>query len=60
VRAVDTEVSRILSQAHARALRLLTENRAALERVARRLYEAETLQGADVRALIRPEPVAAE
>ncbi|UQA60035.1 ATP-dependent zinc metalloprotease FtsH [Polyangium aurulentum] len=51
-RAVDAEVSRILTAAEARTKALLNEHADALERVARRLLEVETLTGADVRSML--------
>jgi cell division protease FtsH len=51
-RAVDAEVSKILAEAEARTKALMTEHHDALERIARRLLEAETLSGADVRTLL--------
>ncbi len=50
-RAVDAEVARILAEARARALALLTEHRSALERIAGRLLEAEAMTGEELRAL---------
>ena len=50
-RAVDAEVARLLGEAQARARALLPEHRDALERVARRLLEAETMTGEELRAL---------
>jgi cell division protease FtsH len=51
-RAVDAEVARIMAEAHARARALLAEHRDALERVAQRLLEVETMTGEDLQAAI--------
>jgi cell division protease FtsH len=51
-RAVDAEVSRILVASEARTKALLNEHADALERVARRLLEVETMTGADIRELL--------
>ena len=51
-RGVDAEVGRILGEAQARARAMLTENRAALERIAERLLEAEALTGDELRKLV--------
>jgi cell division protease FtsH len=58
-RAVDAEVARILGEARARARALLLEHREALERVARRLLDAEVLSGEDLRSLLGPRGPAA-
>jgi cell division protease FtsH len=58
-RAVDAEVARILGEARARARALLLEHRDALERVARRLLDAEVLSGEDLRSLLKPGAPAA-
>jgi len=50
-RAVDAEVARLLGDAQARARALLAEHRGALERIARRLLEAEVMNGDELRAL---------
>jgi len=51
-RQVDAEVSRLLTAAEARTKALLHEHAEALERIARRLLETETLTGVEVRALL--------
>ena len=51
-REVDAEVARILSAAEARARELLQAHRATLERIARKLYEVETMTGAELRAMM--------
>ena len=42
---IDSEISKIINDAWERALRLLTENRPRLDRIAERLIEVETLEG---------------
>jgi cell division protease FtsH len=51
-RAVDAEVARLLGEAQARARVMLGEHRGALERIARRLLEAEVMNGEELRALV--------
>jgi cell division protease FtsH len=51
-RAVDAEVARILGEAQERARAMLAERRVALERIAQRLLEVETLSGDELRALV--------
>jgi cell division protease FtsH len=51
-RDVDDEVSRILGEAHTRASALLRERRSTLERIAKRLLEAETMGGDELRQLV--------
>ncbi|WP_199240918.1 ATP-dependent zinc metalloprotease FtsH [Naasia lichenicola] len=50
-RVIDTEVARLMREAEARAIRVLTENRAALDRLADELLAHETVDGAVVRAV---------
>ena len=50
--AIDTEVSKLVGDAYARAEKTLSENRAKLERVAARLLEKETMDGREVEALL--------
>jgi len=49
---VDAEVARILGEAQERARAMLVEHRVALERIAQRLLEVETLTGEELRALV--------
>ncbi|MDC0741512.1 ATP-dependent zinc metalloprotease FtsH [Polyangium mundeleinium] len=51
-RVVDAEVGRLLADAEARTKALINEHFEALERIARRLLEVETLSGEEVRALL--------
>jgi cell division protease FtsH len=53
-RAVDEEVRALLAEARQRAAAILTERRANLERTAERLIELETLEGAELDALLGP------
>jgi cell division protease FtsH len=50
---IDHEVQRIVNDGYERATRILTENRAVLDRVARDLLERETLDGQEVYETIR-------
>jgi cell division protease FtsH len=54
-RLIDSEVKRIMGEAHAQALAILADRRAALDRVARRLLEVEVMDGEELRRLITPE-----
>jgi cell division protease FtsH len=49
---IDTEIARILNEAHATARRLLTENRDKLETITRRLLEIEVMEGEELRQLL--------
>ncbi len=51
-RVIDEEVERILREAEARCRGILTENRNALDLIARSLLEHETISGAEVMRLI--------
>jgi cell division protease FtsH len=51
-RVLDAEVSRLLADAEVRAKALLDEHGDALERIAQRLLEVETLSGEQVRTLL--------
>ncbi|WP_437837529.1 ATP-dependent zinc metalloprotease FtsH [Sorangium sp. So ce1153] len=51
-REVDAEVARLLADAEARARAIIHAHRAALERIAARLYEVETLSGEELRAMM--------
>jgi cell division protease FtsH len=54
-RIVDEEIKRILDEAHARAQKVIAENRDLLERIAQALLERETLDRDDIDALARGE-----
>ena len=49
---IDVEIKRILTEAHDTARRILTEHRAKLESVTRRLLEIEVMEGEELRALL--------
>ncbi len=51
-RRIDAEVQRLVSDAFERSCRLLQERRDLLERVATQLLEVETIDGAQLRALV--------
>jgi len=51
-RAIDAEVRAILEAQHRRATQILTERRELLERMTRRLLEVETLDRAEIDALL--------
>ena len=57
-RAIDAEVRAILDTQHERSLAILKERRPLLERIAERLLAEETLERADLDAMLK-EPVAA-
>jgi cell division protease FtsH len=58
-RAIDAEVRSILQDQHRRATFILTEKRALLERMTRRLLEVETLDRAEIESLVAAPAVAA-
>ena len=51
---IDEEVKRLIEQAHATALRVLTENRAGFEQLAQRLLEREVVFSEDLEAIFGP------
>jgi cell division protease FtsH len=51
-RLLDAEASRILGEAHAKVSALLTEKRALIEQLARRLLEKEVVEGDELHALL--------
>ena len=51
-RQIDTEVKRLVDTAYERAMKILKEHRAKLEELAKRLIEVETLEGAELEALL--------
>jgi cell division protease FtsH len=53
---IDEEIKRILTDAHASARRILSENRDKLEIVTRRLLEIEVMEGEELRALLGLTP----
>jgi cell division protease FtsH len=52
---IDEEVKQFVDEAHSRCHQLLSENWAALQRVALRLLEAETINAAEFQSLMRGE-----
>jgi cell division protease FtsH len=55
---IDAEIGRILTDAHNRARRILTERRDELERITRRLLEVEVMEGDELRAMLGAVPPA--
>ena len=53
--AIDEEVKKLVDEAHRHCHRLLSENWTALQRVAQRLLEVETINAAEFQALMRGE-----
>ena len=51
-REIDAEVSRLAEEAYSRAEKLIRKNRDKLELIANTLIEKETMDGAEVRALV--------
>lgn len=49
---IDTEVSRIITEGYDKALKILTENKDALERLTQALMEYETIDGHEVEMLV--------
>ena len=56
---IDSEVKRIMNDAHAEARRILAGHRDLLETVTRRLLDLEVMEGAELRALLNLPPLAA-
>ena len=56
---IDSEVQRIMNDAHAEARRILTGHRDMLETVTRRLLELEVMEGAELRTLLNLQPAPA-
>jgi cell division protease FtsH len=54
---IDLEVKRIVEEGYARATKALEENREGLIRLAEALLEYETLDGCDIEALIKGNPI---
>jgi cell division protease FtsH len=52
---IDREVRRILEKAYKTSHEIITSHKAALDRIARRLLERETLEGAEVNDILREE-----
>jgi cell division protease FtsH len=50
--AIDAEIKRIMTEAHATARRVLEERRDLLETVTRRLLEQEVMEGDELRAIL--------
>jgi cell division protease FtsH len=55
--AIDSEIKRIIDEAYATAVRVVTERRDGLDDIAKALLEFETLSGDDIRGLLAGEPV---
>jgi cell division protease FtsH len=53
---IDAEITRILTEAHARARQVLTEHREKLESITRRLLEVEVMEGDELRQLLGVAP----
>ena len=57
---IDIEIKRILSEAHATARQVLSDNRDKLESVTRRLLEVEVMEGEELRQILAPTEGRAE
>jgi cell division protease FtsH len=53
---IDAEITRIVTEAHAKARELLTAHRGKLESVARRLLEIEVMEGDELRRMLGAAP----
>jgi cell division protease FtsH len=51
-RLIDSEVKRIMTEAHTAATEILTQQRDMLEKVTRRLLEQEVMEGAELRQIL--------
>jgi len=54
---VDAEIKRLVTEAHAEAKRILTENDGELELLAKALMEYETLTGDEIKAILNGEKI---
>jgi cell division protease FtsH len=54
---IDREVKRIVEEGYSRALKTLEDNRDSLVRIAEALLEYETLDGCDIAAIIKGQPL---
>ena len=54
-RLIDSEVKRLMTEAHDKARAILTEKRSVLETVTRRLLEIEVMESDELRRLMSPE-----
>jgi cell division protease FtsH len=57
---IDSEIERILTDAHNTARRVLTDHRDKLELITRRLLEVEVMEGDELRALLAAAPTSLE
>jgi cell division protease FtsH len=55
--AIDGEIKRIIDEAYATAVRVVTERRDGLDEIAKALLEFETLSGDEIKGLLAGEPV---
>ncbi len=55
-RRIDAEVTRLMTEAHERARRILRERRAVLDQLAQRLLEKEVIEGDELRRLVAGAP----
>src|SRR5690606_8994579 len=53
---IDDEVRRIIDEAHARCRAVISEHRVALDALAQRLIEVETVEGDDLLTILGPTP----
>ncbi len=58
--ALDAEVSQLIAAGYEKAEKLIAENRETLERLAKTLFEKESMDGRDVEALVKGLPVEPE
>ena len=56
-RQIDAEVNRIVHDNYDRAKRVLSEQREALEKVVAVLFEKETMEGDELRRILKKEPL---
>ena len=54
---IDEEVKRLIADAQARVKTILTDNRAVLETLAKRLMEKEVLNGDEINAIVDGKPL---
>ena len=60
---IDSEINRIITEAHATATRILTERREQVDTIAKRLLDVEVMEGDELRTILglpQAAPVLAE
>ena len=59
-REIDQKVVELVKAQHEKAIRILTDNRAKLDELARYLYQKETITGEEFMEILNREPAQAQ